>query len=112
MSALGGKADLTVASLDFRFWSEAKQKRPQWQGKLRAEAILFLESVGATTKVHYRRSILRSASPLYFDQLLGFSPDPLTFRIFPKVVNIDHRLLNSEAHAGSITAPPSASIGD
>jgi hypothetical protein len=32
--------------------------------------------------------------------------------IFSNVSNIDHRLRNSEAYAGSITAPPSAIIGD
>jgi hypothetical protein len=31
---------------------------------------------------------------------------------FSNVSNIDHRLRNSEAYAGSITAPPSATIGD
>jgi hypothetical protein len=33
-------------------------------------------------------------------------------RLFRKVSNIDHRLRNPEAHSGSITVPPSASIGD
>jgi hypothetical protein len=32
--------------------------------------------------------------------------------IFSNVSNIDHRLRNSEAFAGSITAPPSATFGD
>jgi hypothetical protein len=43
---------------------------------------------------------------------LGPGAEVTAYLIFSNVSNIDHRLRNSEAYAGSITAPPSAIIGD
>jgi len=60
-----------------------------------------------------RREFRKSSGTSHTESLIPIFHGPFPFLLtFREVSNIDQQLRNPEAHAGCITAPPSAFIGD